>query len=125
MVVVVVNDLSPPHDIAAFFSSVLRIVSCCMRRADTEDQDAFLGNLLKLSAGRGTDGYYAILATALGAIRNGSPLLSAIINDPEPLSNIARIASGTTTIDLSSEPPVPVHTFDTAELNLVVLYALT
>eukprot|EP01084_Bolivina_argentea_P234295 394445_1 len=85
-------------------SSVLRIVSCCMRRADAEAQDAFLDNLLQLLRERGTGRNYSILAAALGVIRNESPLLSAITNDPEPLNSIVRIVAGTgTTItDMSS-----------------------
>ncbi len=92
----------------AVLSSVLQIVSCCMRRADAEAQDAFLDNLLQLLRERGTGRNYSILAAALGVIRNESPLLSAITNDPEPLNSIVRICAGTgTTItDMSSEPSI-------------------
>ncbi len=81
-----------------------------MIRADTEAQDTFLVNILQLFSERGVGVYYAILAAALGSIRNGSPLLSEMTNNPEPLNSIARIAAGTTTTttttDLSSEPPI-------------------
>ncbi len=103
---VAVVNLFPPYDESAFLLPVLRIVSCCMRRADAEAQDAFLDNLLQLFTERGVGVYYAILAAAMGSIRNGSPLLSAITNDPEPLNSIVRIAAGTSTTDLSSEPSI-------------------
>ncbi len=77
-----------------------------MRRADAEAQDALLDNILQLLRERGAGRNYSMLAVALGVIRNESPLLSAIANDPEPLSSIVRIGAGTTTTDMSSEPSV-------------------
>ncbi len=93
---------------AVFRSSVLRIVSCCIRRADAEAQDALLNNLLRLLRERGAGRNYSMLAAALGVIRNESPLLSAIANEPEPLNSIVRIGAGTitTTADMLSEPPI-------------------